>query len=177
MMIGNGRTLAESGSRIANRLSTDVVAKDEQADATTTERRDAMPASGYRIWITKARQMCPVTHIELDHEGKHPFLSAAFLFTRANGLETHAVCSSRDGVLMAATGIPDRYGAEIYESDILNVRGRGEWGEPAVVLRDTQRRSGFVYAFSGSADDRVALRAGDDIEIVGNIHEHPALLT
>lgn len=77
---------------------------------------------------------------------------------------------------MAATGIPDRYGAEIFEGDILNVSGRGEWGEPAVVLRDTRRRSCYVYAFPGSADDRVALQAGDDIEIVGNIHEHPTLL-
>ncbi len=134
-----------------------------------------MLASGYRIWIRKARQMCPVTDIRWDHESKHPFLSAAFLFTRPNEPTTHAVCSYRDGVLMAATGIQDRYGAEIYESDILNVRGRGEWGESAVVMRDKVR--GFVYTFAGCADERVALRAGDDIEIVGNIHEHPALLT
>jgi uncharacterized phage protein (TIGR01671 family) len=166
---------ADHGSH--NRRSTDVVAKDEQAGATATGRRDAMSASGYRIWITKARQMCPVTAIRWDHEGKLPFLSAAFLFRRANGPATHAACSSRDGVLMAATGIQDRYGAEIFEGDILNVRGRGEWGEPAVVMREARRGSGFVYAFPGSADERVALRAGDDIEIVGNIHEHPALLT
>ncbi len=45
----------------------------------------------------------------------------------------------------------------------------------AFVMRDKLR--GFIYAFPGCAEDRVALRAGDDIEIVGNIHEHPALLT
>jgi YopX protein len=133
-----------------------------------------MPASGYRIWITKSRQMCPVTHVELDPEGTHPFLYAEFLFTRPHGPVKHAACSYRDGVLMAATGIADRYGVDIFEGDILNVRGRGQWGEPAVVVRDQRR--GFVYAFAGQADEPVALQPGADIEVVGNRHEHPALL-
>jgi hypothetical protein len=134
-----------------------------------------MQLTRYRFWHKTARQLCPVRHIERDATGKLPFLWADIALTRSNGSRIIECCTYRDGILMAATGIEDRYGAAIFEGDILNVRGRGEWGEPAVVVRD-KRRAGFAYAFPGGAADPVALRPGDDIEVVGNIHEHPTLL-
>lgn len=134
-----------------------------------------MRPTRYRFWHQTTRQLCPVRQIEWDARGTRPFLQVTIEITHPTGGQTIDCCSYHDGILMADTGILDRYGVAIFEGDILNVRGRGEWGEPAVVVRE-KRGHGFVYAFPGQAADPVALLPGDDIEVVGNIHEHPALL-
>ncbi len=136
-----------------------------------------MRVTRYRFWHRTLRQLCPVHQLHWDTRATAPSyrLTVALTVPPPNGCRSIECSAPADGILMAETSVEDRFGTLIFEDDILNVRGRGEWGEPALVRRDRQHHC-FVYAFPGSGEEPVELRPGDDIEVVGNIHEHPGLL-
>jgi len=69
------------------------------------------------------------------------------------------------------TGLHDKNGKEIYEGDILENPDY----EEAFVVEYHEGMAGYI----GWGDDKIAgcyLITGDEIEIIGNIHENPELL-
>jgi len=80
-------------------------------------------------------------------------------------------CDGKHAVLMQFTGLHDKNGVEIFESDIIN----SEWGNHLVSYEETE--AGFMVlnndlmicgCLSGSI--------GFNCEVIGNIHENPELL-
>ena len=89
--------------------------------------------------------------------------------------------------LMQFTGLKDKNGNEIYEGDIIKVKGDGYYSNNSMSLDDDWEFIGKVCfnSFMWSIDDvhswMPLLDASDDdsiidIEIIGNIHENPELL-
>lgn len=123
-----------------------------------------------RVWHIPTKRLCPVLEITFDDFGGAPFRSCIF----ETGSPPHYdTAVSRFLILMEATGIQDRYGADIYEGDVLNVRTDDRRNLPAVVVRGTDVAA-FVYTVPGGTP--TILRAGADIEVVATVHEHPELL-
>ena len=74
-------------------------------------------------------------------------------------------------VIEQFTGVYDKNGKEIYEGDVL----KNPDYEEAFVVEYHEGMAGYI----GWGDDKIAgcyLITGDEIEIIGNIHENPELL-
>lgn len=78
---------------------------------------------------------------------------------------------AKDYILMQFTGILDKNGKEIYESDIVLMDGqRGviEWLGSAMLHQSKEDKTKFVVGWSF---------LDSDCEVLGNIFEHPELLS
>lgn len=71
--------------------------------------------------------------------------------------------------LLQSTGLFDKNGKEIFESDIV----RNNYGELGHIKWS---RGGFVYHEDGANFYLFSIGAGQPFEILGNIYEHPHLL-
>lgn len=122
----------------------------------------------FRIWDAPNLWM-----YEVDGFDQRFVIQLGGIVGRFNGKTYDTVTDSC--VLMQFTGLTDKNGKEIYEGDIVCVRNNQN-GFFQVV---------FVNAYVGGwvlkhDDDHYLLSLGarkqDEIEVIGNIHEHPDLI-
>lgn len=93
-------------------------------------------------------------------------------------------CYNRDGItpgyffaesLMQFTGLPDKNGREIYESDIVKF----QWGGSYTIREVIYQNCAFSVQLP-EPHEKLIVQIGHssgDIEIIGNIYESPELLT
>lgn len=75
-------------------------------------------------------------------------------------------------VLMQYTGLHDKKGKEIYEGDIIKLRGA-----PPFVVEWDKRGAWFLKQEAGSLPFIGTLIRGNVCEVIGNIYESPELLS
>ena len=79
--------------------------------------------------------------------------------------------SPYDGILsMQFTGLTDKNGKEIYESDVYHQ------GDPNITYTVVYKGSTFIGKQNGSSSYAGLEYWQDRIEVIGNIHENPELL-
>lgn len=82
-------------------------------------------------------------------------------------------------VLMQYTGLPDKYGKEIYQSDIVECDyGRGEvvWMLGAWLVRWIDDKEADMEFLGLNKKGRRAREDGERFAVIGNIHQNPELL-
>ncbi|EAC6449909.1 hypothetical protein WO83_13580 [Listeria monocytogenes] len=123
-----------------------------------------MRAIGFRAFVKETEKMLPVTDL-------------CFNETEAVGVSGcgNAKCTMcvdwynfDDVVLMQCTGLKDRNGKKIFESDI----GWDEHNECYGVVKFEEGK--FLYLWENIAED--LWEVADNIEICGNVHENLGLL-
>jgi len=135
----------------------------------------------FRAWHKKEKKMCDV---DLLHINDGAFLIGAEKGedTLQDGGKTWVIapengryCTNDEFELMQYTGLKDKNGKEVYESDIL----RNECNETEVVKFSTSENSITIghgeYGYVISAGFRLSTH-GKEFEVIGNIHENPELL-
>lgn len=126
----------------------------------------------FRCWDTLLKTMWDVTELSWrpPEQGRQLFYIRGMV--TANG-KRQPIGGNGDHIdlsrfiLMQFTGLTDRYGTEIWEGDV--VQGiNGLKGGPSEVFYEYGVWQPF--AFLGNYN-------GQQFEVLGNIHEHPTLLT
>ena len=116
----------------------------------------------FRVWNKELEFMVmiePISHIKW-------FLDNTFYFD-SNTMESESFRTKiEDVILMQYTGLKDKNGKEIYESDIIDT----DYGTSIVFFEDGR----FRYEFSLDIDDLHYV--ANECKIIGNIHENPELL-
>ena len=77
------------------------------------------------------------------------------------------------GPFMQYTGLKDKNGVEIYEGDVIKTR----WDDVGAVV--FTRRAWFVIdkIFEDAGDRLLGNWISDSLEVIGNIHENPELVS
>ena len=118
----------------------------------------------FRIWDIENKEMLKVQ--ELDFE---PTFYGGRIAIRPDQYNDYF--DTEDMILMQYTGFHDRFGNEIYESDIVYVLSEDE---NAIIEWDEQTAR-FIIHFDGWIAD-FNNYYGKELEIIGNIYNNPELL-
>lgn len=118
----------------------------------------------FRIWDIENKEMLKVQ--ELDFE---PIFYGGRIAIRPDQYDDYF--DTEDMILMQYTGFHDRFGNEIYESDIVYVLSEDE---NAIIEWDEQTAR-FIIHFDGWIAD-FNNYYGKELEIMGDIYNNPELL-
>lgn len=118
----------------------------------------------FRIWDIENKEMLKVQ--ELDFE---PTFYGGRIAIRPDQYDDYF--DTEDMILMQYTGFHDRFGNEIYESDIVYVLSEDE---NAIIEWDEQTAR-FIIHFDGWIAD-FNNYYGKELEIMGDIYNNPELL-
>lgn len=118
----------------------------------------------FRIWDIENKEMLKVQ--ELDFE---PTFYGGRIAIRPDQYNDYF--DTEDMILMQYTGFHDRFGNEIYESDIVYILSEDE---NAIIEWDEQTAR-FIIHFDGWIADFDSYY-GKELEIMGNIYNNPELL-
>lgn len=118
----------------------------------------------FRVWDVENKEMLNVQ--ELDFE---PTFYGGRIAIRPDQYNDYF--DTEDMILMQYTGVNDRCGKEIYESDIVYVRSEDE---NAIIEWDEQTAR-FIIHFDGWIAD-FDNYYGKELEIIGDIYNNPELL-
>jgi hypothetical protein len=115
------------------------------------------------------------------HEGEMIFVdSIEFTDAAVKGYIHHdLVWVEVDGPVMQFTGLKDRHHNDIYEGDILEYSYNDMSSERfPVIFQNGSFSAGYPESLeNGYLGDDLSFDIFDDIQVVGNIYEHPKLLT
>tara|TARA_R100001143_G_scaffold61969_1_gene64032 strand:+ start:3158 stop:3547 length:390 start_codon:yes stop_codon:yes gene_type:complete len=110
--------------------------------------------------------------VEFDNEGLYINYNNGQIYTRSGSLNV-----TDHYIRVQCTGLKDRNGKLIYEGDVVKICWRVE---PAIYVVEMMQRgqSGFpMWQFSNPLNSRFYSGSGGcDVEIIGNIHQHPELV-
>lgn len=125
----------------------------------------------FRIFI-KDTQFMDYDVVGIDFKREHAIVDT--------GWDIEEIRRFKDIVLMQSTGIHDKNGKEIFEGDILRVIQKGTICEytphhEILAVKYDKLCTGFVFDTLGGQVIGLYL-TGDELEILGNIHQHPHLL-
>lgn len=134
----------------------------------------------FRAWEQNHRRWCWSTEVTLEGNGQvvHHHWPNNGYNKAEDGLDENMIGCACLAPIQQFSGLNDRTGNEIYEGDIVSVTVdelfSGSTAHVGVVTCD---KIDFEVLFP---DDGVSFGlsiAGDDIEVLGNEHENPGLLT
>lgn len=91
--------------------------------------------------------------------------------------ETRFLMIDGDAEFMQFTGLKDKNGKEIYESDIVEIPFGGHRAKCVVVFGDNFGNPAFVFRKINSQSESDFECAGEQRKVIGNIYETPELLT
>lgn len=121
----------------------------------------------FRVWNTISKKLRNVAQITLDSR-QHG------CFSEIEDMETCKLPNQPHLILEQCTGLKDNNGKLIYEGDIVDLLPEVdetavvEWDEVTVCFCVVSKSGGFMATFDNYR--------GDDLEVIGNIHENPELL-
>lgn len=117
----------------------------------------------FRAWIKPKKKMAFVDSIKnLNAPDDHAFKS---IYT-----EEWDTFHWKDVILMQYTGLKDKNGVEIYESDIVRQ------ADGLVLLVKFEKYNGLVFWYKdGEDEDFYDLSIHDQVEIIGNTYENPEI--
>lgn len=116
----------------------------------------------FRSWSNTYQKMLYVTSLDLENDMLRGKDADGKPFTQPKPL--------KKGVLMQFTGLKDRHGKEIYEHDFVTYDG----GEPQLVIWDADNTE---FNCGSNTDKPLVKTCCELLEVVGNLHETPNLLT
>lgn len=86
-------------------------------------------------------------------------------------------CLRDDLVWLQYTGLKDKNGKEIYEGNIVKLRGDGMYSRSdGIGTWEVVFNEGAFYGAANNGVSTIAARAFPRIEVIGNIYENPELL-
>lgn len=128
----------------------------------------------FRVWDKLRKEMMDVYEISFDSEQVAGYISSEKKTRRLNPLDD-------DFELMQFTGLTDKNGKEIYEGDIVELKGKDKMSREV----KTHSRiyviewSDTLTGFEPIKDDYIgpwSREWASDYEVIGNIYENPELL-
>ena len=129
----------------------------------------------FRAWEKALGEMIPVYDIQF-HNPKEEEFEGIRLSPNANQptlINTTSVWRSLDEVvLMQFTGLHDKDGTEIYESDIVNVTHRGD----RLDIIEWDNLSAWYHGLTKIRADEKNHPTWIDCKVVGNLYQNPELL-
>ena len=132
----------------------------------------------FRVWDKQNEvfiQSCKLCDIAESSNGAHSYYYGS--------IDNKKV--TVDVVLQQFTGLLDKNGREIYEGDILKVKGYDSWNDKVGFYYKSQvfycaplaRFRHSVKNFDNVTGTDFDFNVKDDIEAIGNVFENPALIT
>lgn len=123
----------------------------------------------FRVW--DGEKMNNVEVLDIENERAFTFLDWYDL----SGVEKVDYGKNEKGILMQFTGLEDRNDKKIFEGDIVKV----EYGEDEFVSEVKWNDCDCLFGFVVNNEDRYfySLCGAMLVEVLGNVHENPELLT